>query len=114
MPTKEEFELLVKDKRASAGRSPERDEAMAKADAVRSEEMANLQGHPGWERIKSHSSIHDSKIEDEIKEIKEMLTLAIKEEDLRALQMRHAYKRGYADGMKTILNAPADLSKPTE
>ena len=114
MPTKEEFELLVKDKRASAGHTPARDEALAKADAVRAEEMANLTGHPGWERVKSHAAVHNDKIEKEIVDIKETLTLAIREEDLRALQMRHAYKRGYADGMKTILNAPADLAKPTE
>lgn len=114
MPTKEEFELLVKDKRASAGYTSERAEAVAKADAVRAEEMASLLGHPGWMRIKSHSEVHNDKIEEEIVAIKDTLTLAVKEEDLRALQMRHAYKRGYADGMKTILNAPTDLSKPTE
>ena len=90
----------------------EKREAQEKAHRVRTAELQELKNHSAWQQIMQHEAAHREALTKEVEQIKDTIVLAVTNDDIRALQMRHAYKRGILDGMKTIMNAPDDLSKP--
>lgn len=108
MPSKEDwrlrFEESAEDKAAK--------EAAEKVARVTTEEMASLQNHPGWVRLKNHQESHRASFEKELADLKRAAVLVLAEQDIRAIQLKHAYRQGYLDGMTTVMNGPDDLSKP--
>lgn len=90
----------------------EKQAAYEKSLRVIVEEMASLQNQAGWHRLKQHADTHQAAIEAELAELKRVVMLALAETDIRAVQLKHAYKQGYLDGMKTVTNGPDDLAKP--
>lgn len=71
----------------------EKKEAREKADRVRAAEMQELKNHPGWQRIAQHEGVHRETLVKEVEQIKSLIVLAVTNDDIRTLQMRHAYKQ---------------------
>ena len=108
--SKEEWRKRFDERPEDKGRK----EALAKADAVHAGEMKDLTNHVAWERLKQHEQVHRENLVKELAQIKDTIVLAVAVDDIRVLQMRHAYKQGIVHGMQTIMNAPEDLSKPSQ
>jgi len=87
-------------------------EAQEKARLAITEEMANLVGHPGWQRILSHAETHREGFVKELELLRQSIMQTMTEVDIRTLQLRHAYRQGYLDGMHVMLTAPGDLANP--
>ena len=90
----------------------EKQAAYEKSLRVIAEDMSSLQSQPGWLLLKQHADVHKTRFETELVELKRVVMLALEETDIRAVQLKHAYKQGYLDGMKTVIEGPDDLAKP--